>query len=146
MNKLKKYLLVLACLVAMAGVIVAQPYTRDNAPIRQEVTVAEGEALNLVISCYDPDGDVVTLTVEDLPTGAAASPAQLQPPGYTDPNLPAPPADSTPAWYTTTVTWTPNFAQSGDYTLYVHAVDDKGAETWIRYVVHVTNVNRPPVL
>ncbi len=144
MKKWRKILITMMLIFCMGGMLYA--YTKTDAPIRKEITVAEGTTLNLVISCYDPDGDVVTLNVEDLPSGATASPAQLEVQGYGDSDLPPPPADSTPAWYTTTITWTPTYHQSGDYTIAVQAVDSEGGVEWMKYIIHVTNTNRPPVL
>ena len=122
-------------------------HTREDAPVRFVTTIAEGETLSKIISCYDPDGDPTVLTVEDLPAGAAVGDQITQPSDYTDPDLPPVSADAPNAiWYTRELSWTPNYQQSGNYTIYIHAVDNNGDDDWVKYEITVTNSNRPPVL
>ncbi len=148
MKNLKTFLLIgVLCLMTLASAFAVSRNTKDEAPVRFAATIAEGEALSKVISCYDPDGDVVTLTVEDLPTGATVGTQVAQPPGYTDPTLPPVPADAPNAtWFTRDLSWTPTYQQAGTYTLYIHAVDSVGDDDWVKYEITVTNTNRPPVL
>jgi hypothetical protein len=142
MKRLKVFLCLL--FVLMLGTAVVYAHTRDDAPVKYNLTVEEGSALTQVISCYDPDGDPVTIVGEDVPSGANISAAVLRTDGFTDPNLPPPPPEA--AWYTSTLTWTPAHDQSGTYTIYIKANDDKGGEDWAQIIVTVTNKNRPPVL
>ena len=149
--KQKKTLMLIVGLVMMmtvaSAIFAVSRHTREQAPVRYAVTLAEGETLTKTISCYDPDGDMVTLTVEDLPTGATVAAQETQEAGYSDPELPPVPADAPNAvWYTRNLSWTPNYQQAGTYTVYIHAVDDKGDDDWVKYEITVTNTNRPPVL
>jgi hypothetical protein len=145
----KKILLVvgLILLMSLTTVFAASRHTKEEAPVRLAVTIAEGQTWTKTISSYDPDGDTLALTVEDLPTGATLAAQVTQPTGYTDPALPPVPADAPNAvWYTRDVSWTPNYQQSGTYTMFIHAVDSNGDDDWVKYVITVTNTNRPPVL
>jgi hypothetical protein len=54
-------------------------------------TVNEGETLQFTVTASDPDGDSLSYAASNLPTGATFDPA------------------------TQTFTWTPNFAQAGNY-------------------------------
>ena len=139
--------IIVLCLLLSTVLFGVSRHTRAEAPVRFTTTIAEGEALTKTISCYDPDGDPVTITVEDLPAGASVGAQVTQPPGYSDPDLPAVPPDAPNAvWYTRELTWTPDAEQAGVATIYIHAVDDSGDDDWVKYEITVTNVNRPPVL
>ena len=149
MKKGWKIILAVGMVFLMSSMLVfaASRHTKDQAPTRYTATIAEGQTLTKTISCYDPDGDPVVMDVEDLPTGASVSAQVDADAAYTDPDLPAVPADAPNAkWYTRTLTWTPTFEQAGTYTIYVHATDDKGDDDWVKYEITVTNTNRPPVL
>ena len=147
----KTVTLILLALVVLVGttrvVLGVCRHSKADAPVRFSITIAEGETLTKTISCYDPDGDAVTMVVEDLPTGAIAGAQVTQPEGYSDPDLPAPPADAPDiVWYTKELTWTPDWTQAGSYTIYIHATDSHGDDDWVKYEITVTNSNRPPVL
>lgn len=145
----KTFLLIgLVFLMSMASAIFAvSRHTKEEAPVRLAVSIAEGQTWTKTISSYDPDGDPLTLTVEDLPTGAILAAQVTQLAGYTDPDLPPVEADAPNAiWYTRDVTWTPNYQQSGTYTIFIHAVDSNGDDDWVKYEITITNTNRPPVL
>lgn len=142
----KKLLFVMMIVFAMSSVLVfaASRHTRADAPVRFTATIAEGETLTKTISCYDPDGDDVTMVVEDLPNGAVAAAQVEAAVDYVDTDLPAAPVGS--KWFTRELTWTPNYSQAGTYTIYVHATDTPGDDDWVKYEITVTNTNRPPVL
>jgi hypothetical protein len=142
MKRLRIFLSLL--LILMLGSAMVFAHTRDDAPVKLSLTVEEGSSINQIISCYDPDGDPVTIVGEDIPAGANISAAIERTDGFTDPNLPPPPPEA--KWYTSTLTWTPDYSQDGNYTIYVKANDDKGGEDWARIEITVTNKNRPPVL
>jgi hypothetical protein len=145
----KKIILLIGLILVMSLSVAfaASRHTKETAIVRHEVTITEGQTFGKTISCYDPDGDTVTITVEDLPAGAVVAAQVTQPEGYTDPDLPAVPADAPNAkWYTRVLTWTPTYQQSGTYTIFIHAVDASGDDDWVKYVITVTNTNRPPVL
>jgi hypothetical protein len=137
-----------ACLAIGSMMVYAESrHTQQSAPVRYSVTLAEGQALSKTISCYDPDGDDVTIEVVGAPTGMAVSPQAAAPAGYSDPDLPPVPSDAPSAkWFTRTITWTPTYQQAGSYTVYVHATDTNGDDDWVKYEITVTNTNRPPVL
>lgn len=145
--KNKRWLIVvlMVMLIGTVSIFAVSRHTKAEAPVRFTATIDEGTPLTKVISGYDPDGDPMTITVEDLPTGAALGPQVTQPAGYNDPDVPGPaPAGS--VWYTRELTWTPTYDQAGTYTIYIHAVDNSGDDDWVKYQITVTNVNRPPVL
>ena len=149
MKKTRIFILTgLICLMTLASAIFAvSRHSKEDAPVRFSITIAEGETLLKTISCYDPDGDPVVLTTEDLPTGAIGGDQVTQPPEYADPDLPSVPIDAPNAvWYTRDLSWTPNYQQSGSHTIYIHAVDSNGDDDWVVYEIIVTNSNRPPVL
>lgn len=121
-------------------------YTLEDAPVRKEFSVLEGQTLNFDIVSFDPDGDAVTIEViSELPEGMILGETMLRE-EFSDDSLPEPTLDSNPAWYTRSVEWTPNFQQQGEYIIEIRAEDEFGAENYIRYKVTVTGVNRPPVL
>ena len=142
----KNLLLVSIMIFAMSSVLVvaASRHIKSAAPTRFSATIAEGESFSKTISCYDPDGDDVTISVEDLPDGAVASNQAVAPEGYSDIDLAPAPKGS--KWFTRELVWTPGFNQAGTYTIYIHATDSSGDDDWVKYIVTVTNSNRPPVL
>jgi len=146
----KKTFLLIGLVILMttvSAVFAASRHTRDEAPVRLAATIAEGQTWTKTISSYDPDGDTLSLTVEDLPTGATVAAQVTQAAGYTDPDLPPVPADAPNAvWYTRDISWTPNHQQAGTYTIFIHAVDSMGDDDYVKYEITVTNTNRPPVL
>jgi len=147
MRKKIVFLIATIGLLMITSAFAVSRHTKDQAPVRLAATIAEGQTLTKTISSYDPDGDVLSLTVEDLPTGAIVEPQVTQPSGYTDPDLPPVPADAPNAvWYTRELSWTPTYQQAGTYTIYIHAVDPSGDDDWVKYEITVTNTNRPPVL
>jgi hypothetical protein len=148
-KNVKKIIMVvgLVFFVSSMFALAASRHTQEEAPVRFTKTVIEGQTLTKTISCYDPDGDPVTIEVVDLPNGAEVSQQIDAPEGYTDPDLPPVPDDApNTKWYTRTLTWTPSFAQSGTHTIYIHATDSHGDDDWVKYEITVTDVNRPPVL
>ena len=144
MKKMKILLFIMFFAMSSVFVFAVSTHTKANAPTRFTVTISEGETVTKTISCYDPDGDNVTIVLEDLPIGANLSPQVEAAAGYSDPDLPPAPIGS--KWFTRELTWTPTFTQSGTYTIYIHATDTPGDEDWVKYVIIVTNTNRPPVL
>lgn len=88
-------------------------------------SVNEGETLAFTVAANDPDvGDTVTLTVANLPTGATFTAG------------------------TGAFSWSPNFAQSGNFSVTFTATDSgnpalSDSET---IVISVGEVNRPPTL
>jgi len=145
---MKKILLIMMAVLISAGLVfAASRHTQQTAPVRYQVTIAEGQAMTKTISCYDPDGDAVTIEVVDAPAGMNIAAQVTQPSGYVDPDLPPVPADAPNAvWYTREMTWTPDYQQAGSYTVYIHATDANGDDDWVKYEITVTNTNRPPVL
>ena len=89
------------------------------------ILVNEGEQSTVAIGVYDPDGDEVTVTVED-PAGVATLT------DYTD--------------GTATVTLAPEFGQGGmNFAFVVNVVDSKGAAATADVRYTVVKVNRAPV-
>ncbi len=82
----------------------------------------EGAGYRLLLSGADPDSDPLTFTITGLPAGAKF--------------------DAT----SRTLTWTPGFDQSGDYTLVIAASDPRGGSDSMNVRLRVDDVNRTPVL
>ena len=88
-------------------------------------TVNEGATLTFTITGTDPDGDALTYSASNLPSGAAFDPD------------------------TQTFSWTPGYDQAGNYTNVRFTVTDNGDPLMSDYediTIAVSNVNRPPVL
>ena len=102
-------------------------YVPNRPPVLNAIgakTVSENQLLEFTISASDPDGDALTYTVSNLPTGASFDAA------------------------TQTFSWTPSYGASGNYTV-IFTVTDNG--TPIKsdseaVTITVGDVNRPPVL
>ena len=85
-----------------------------------------GEELSFTVRATDPEGDAITLTVSNAPTGAT----------FTDNG------DGTG-----TFTWTPNIGQDGNYTVSFTATDDGTPPQSDTLEVTITvDGNQPPVL
>ena len=135
-------------IASSAFVFAASRHDRAAAVSRWNITVAEGQALTKLISCYDPDGDFPITMAEDplapIPSGSTLGAIVAQPSTYTDAELGAAPAGS--RWYTREFKWTPGYQDAGVHTFYINAKDPSLDEDWAKYTITVTNVNRPPVL
>lgn len=95
----------------------------NRAPVLNSIgnkTVNEGELLSFTVSATDVDGDTLTYTAENLPTGASFDPSAR------------------------TFTWTPDYTQSGSYQP-VFKVSDGQAEDSEIITMTVNNINRTPV-
>jgi hypothetical protein len=150
MKKIKLFaILIIAVVIASSAfVFAASRHDKTTAVARWNITIAEGQSLTKLVSCYDPDGDTPITMVEDplapIPTGATLGAVVAQPSTYVDAELGAAPTGST--WFTREFKWTPTYTQAGTYTFYLHATDPTGDDDWAKYTITVTNVNRPPVL
>lgn len=90
-------------------------------------TVDEGGTLSLAISATDPDGDALTLTAGNLPTGASFNDAGNGMASFS---------------------WAPGFAQAGNFSV-TFTVGDAGSPPLSdseSIVITVGDVNRPPAL
>lgn len=85
-----------------------------------DTTIAENQALAYSYTATDPENNPVTFSGVGLPTGAAITSAGA-------------------------FTWTPNYTQSGSYTITVVATDGALTDT-AKATLTVTNVNRKPVI
>lgn len=87
-------------------------------------TVAEGQNLTFTVSSTDPDGDSLTYSALNLPTGATFNPA------------------------TQVFSWTPGYSDEGNYTDIEFTVTDDGTPLELNVeliTITVGNVNRAPV-
>jgi len=122
--------------------------------VRKEISIEENQDMTATVRVCDPDGDSVEVTFEDLPPGAIISDTYplidyVPDPNDCDSNDPNAYCDSCvqgSSWYARDIIWNPDYTQSGDYKIYVHAVDDKGADDWVVILIHVADKNRPPQL
>ena len=88
-----------------------------------DTTVLETESLVVEVRVVDPDGGSITLTLQNLPTGATFDPLN-----------------------TRLFIWRPNHQQQGKYDLLFTAKDDNGGETKKTVTIRVLNKNRPPAI
>jgi hypothetical protein len=79
-------------------------------------TVNEGAPLSFTVAATDADGDSLTYSASNLPTGAVFNPA------------------------TRTFTWTPSFRQSGTFTSVHFVVSDSGSNDTEDIIITVNNV------
>ena len=106
--------------------VIAQKINR--APILNPIgnkTVDEGQLLEITIIATDPDGDTLTYSASNLPTGATF--------------------DSV----TQKFSWTPTYDQAGSYPKVLFTVTDNGSPPLSaseEITITVGNVNRPPTL
>ena len=155
-NKIMKRLFALIVILLMvATILVAQTRrTREEEFVRKILSITERETLVQIIKACDPDGDQLFIEIDDLPIGAilsqtsflAATPDPQECPN--DPNCLEcfDPNNPDIKWHYATLTWTPDYSQSGEHHLHIHAVDDRGGDDWVIYIINVSNKNRPPVL
>ncbi len=99
----------------------------NNPPVFDSIAnqqVSELQLLTFIVSASDPDGNKLTYSATNLPTGATLDP-------------------TTGSFY-----WTPAYDQSGNYTVTFLATDDGSPSRSATLDVNITvgNVNRPPVL
>jgi len=87
-------------------------------------SVDEGSLLSFTLTATDPDGDGLTFSASNVPTGASFNPSSR------------------------VFSWTPAFGDSGNYNVTFTVTDDGSpAESDSEVVtISVGNVNRPPVL
>ncbi len=83
-------------------------------------TINEGILLQLTISAQDPDGDILTYSATNLPSGANFNAS------------------------TRTFSWTPNYTQAGNYQV-TFSVSDGSVSVSKTITITVNNVNQPPV-
>ena len=83
-------------------------------------TVDEGQALTFTLSAADANGDALTYSAKNLPSGAVFVPANR------------------------TFLWTPGFTQSGNYPDIRFEVSDGSVTDFENMMITVNNVNRPP--
>jgi predicted RNA-binding protein with TRAM domain len=100
-------------------------YAGNDAPVLDPIgnlQVNEGETLQFTISAKDQDGDGLTYTASNLPSGANFS-------GQT-------------------FIWTPDYNQAGNYNVLFTVTDDwtTPASDYEEITITVGNVNRPPIL
>jgi hypothetical protein len=100
----------------------------NRAPVLAAIgnkSVNEGATLTFTISATDPDGNPITYSASNLPSGATFTPS------------------------TRTFSWTPGFNQAGSYSNVLFTVQDNGTpikSASEAITITVGNVNRPPVL
>ena len=151
------YTAIAVFVLVIATVIFAQTRrTRDEEFVRKTFDMEELQEMTATIKVCDPDGDPVIIDIDDLPPGAILSDTYvvtaLDPSECDgDPNciecFPSNPNDlATVSWYAADLTWTPTYEQSGEYRLHIYALDNKGGDDWVVYVINVADKNRPPVL
>ncbi|MDM9385689.1 CARDB domain-containing protein [Chlorogloeopsis sp. ULAP01] len=99
--------------------------TSNTTPVLAPITnssVAEGQTLTLQLAATDADGDILTYTANNLPTGAVLDPVQ----GI--------------------LTWKPNFTSGGTYNNITLTASDGNRSSSQTFSINVTNTNIAPVL
>jgi uncharacterized delta-60 repeat protein len=100
----------------------------NRAPVLNPIgdkTVDEGQLLQFTVTASDPDGDTLTYSATNLPTGASFDPL------------------------TQIFSWVPDFTQTGSYPNVTFTVTDDGTPNLSdseAITITVGEVNRPPVL
>ncbi|MCJ7724629.1 MAG: putative Ig domain-containing protein, partial [Anaerolineales bacterium] len=97
----------------------------NNPPVIATIgnkTVNEGQSLNLTLSATDLDGDILTYSTTNLPSGASFNPT------------------------TRIFQWTPGYTQSGVYTNVRFSVTDGILTTNENITIIVNDVNRQPTV
>lgn len=125
--------------------------TKEEEYLATTINVLEGEPVSATIRVCDVDGDAIQIEIDDLPTGANLSTAFVIPPPdpnecNNDPNCVDCFTSPTTSWYSSVLTWTPDYSQAGQYKLYVHSMSGLGGEDWVMIIINVTDKNREPVL
>ncbi len=86
-------------------------------------TTGEGVLLTVTPSASDPDGDVLAYSGSALPSGASVNAS------------------------TGVLSWTPSFADAGNYAgVTITADDNNGGTASASFAITVTNVNQPPTI
>jgi len=49
-------------------------------------------------------------------------------------------------WYGADITWTPTLTQLGNYSVFLHALDNQGGDDWVTMVINIVGKNRAPQL
>jgi VCBS repeat-containing protein len=83
------------------------------------LTATEGQPYAYAFATSDPDGDSVTVTLQAGPSGVTVGASSLS--------------------------WTPNGAQTGPQSFTLRASDGRGGTATQSFTVNVTAVNDPPV-
>ncbi len=88
------------------------------------LTAQEGQAVEVAVTATDPDGETgATLTAEGLPVGAT----------FTSEGADA-----------ARLSWTPDYSQSGSYSVLFHGEDRHGAQDSATTRIEIAGVNRSP--
>jgi len=112
-----------ASLVFKPGSASSLPPATNSNPTLTSVgnkNVNEGDILSFTLSASDPNGDSVSFSASNLPSGASLS--------------------------GTAFTWTPGFSQSGSYTVTFTTSDGEGGTNSESISISVTDVNQDPQL
>jgi hypothetical protein len=99
--------------------------TTNHAPVLSSIgnkTVNENQTLSFIISSTDVDGNTLTYSASNLPSGANFNAS------------------------TRTFSWTPSYTQAGSYTGVHFQVSDGSLTASEDITIIVTNINRTPVL
>jgi hypothetical protein len=104
-----------------------QPADVNNPPVLSPIgskSVNEGVPLTFTVSASDPDGDGLTFSASNLPTGASFNPSSQ------------------------VFSWTPDYSDAGIHSVQFTVTDDGSPSESDSETVTITvgNVNRPPVL
>jgi hypothetical protein len=148
----KKTIMIFSVLVTLLGGVLVFSQTRRSKEddfTRAVFNINETETFSHIVKACDPDGDSVEIFLENLPRGFVVSPVRELLPEEIPSNLNETCPECITAevkWYGVDIEWTPDNKQSGEYKIYIHAVDDKGGDDWVNYVIYVADKNRPPVL
>jgi len=108
--------------------VTIQVFNSNQAPVLATIgskSINEGANLNFAVSATDPNGTIPIITSSALPSGATFTSA---------------------GGGTGTFNWTPDFTQSGTYSVTFYATDDSSAVDSEVVSITVNQVNLPPIL
>jgi|GEM_PF-1210649 len=121
--------------IRVPGTITVGEGPTNNAPtispVSSPVETFPGNLVSFGVAAQDQDGDPVTLTAYDLPSGAQFTPSN--------------PVTGTGS-VTGTFSWTPTSGQTGSFTVRFQANDNKGAYSAFTYVtINVSSGGAPTI-
>lgn len=130
-------------------------YLYDRVLTPQEAAEISAKPYSMFFSSLSTTS-LITISSDSLPPGSSVGTAFVLPaseiPDVTNPangyspELQAECLLPTASWFGINFSWTPSYTQTGSYSVYMHAVDNKQGEDWVVYQINITNQNRPPQL
>ena len=147
MNSKFIYIFTLVIMFSISAILLSQTRrTKEDEFTKATFVAKENEQIIHTIKVCDPDGDIVDITLENVPEGMVfynvyelIDYVPENPEGYEE-------CDEGSSWYALDINWIPTYSQAGTYKIYIHAEDNEGGHDWVNYIITINNSNRPPML